>query len=59
MRAAVLLTDTDTGTASIATIPAMGRIDGSSATDQLSLLGAQLAMPYYSFGNKFGRITKE
>ena len=24
-----------------------------------SLLGAQLAMPYYSFGNTFGRVNKE
>lgn len=24
-----------------------------------SLIGSQLAMPYYSFGNKFGRISKE
>ncbi|RDI99567.1 hypothetical protein DVT68_01570 [Dyella solisilvae] len=23
------------------------------------VLGAQLAMPYYSFGNQFGRISKE
>ena len=25
----------------------------------LNLIGSQLAMPYYSFGNKFGRISKE
>ncbi len=54
LRAAVLLVDT--GTNSIAMAPAMGRLDNAG---QFSLLGSQLAMPYYSFGNKFGRITKE
>jgi hypothetical protein len=28
-------------------------------TARFSLLGAPLAMPYYSFGNEFGRISKE
>ena len=33
----------------------LGRGVEASAT----LLGTQLAMPYYSFGTQFGRITKE
>lgn len=57
MRTAALLNDI--GTASIATIPAIGHQDGTSNAEQFSLLGSQLAMPYYSFGNKFGRISKE
>lgn len=57
MRAAALLSDA--GTAGIATIPAIGHLEGASSTEQLSLLGSQLVMPYYSFGNKFGRISKE
>jgi hypothetical protein len=57
MRSAALLNDI--GTMGIATIPAIGHLDGASNTEQFSLLGSQLAMPYYSFGNKFGRISKE
>ncbi|EIL96685.1 hypothetical protein RHOFW104T7_04960 [Rhodanobacter thiooxydans] len=57
LRAAALLNDA--GTAGIATIPAISHLHGASGTEQLSLLGSQLAMPYYSFGNKFGRIAKE
>lgn len=57
-RAAVLLTDTGS-TTGITMVPAMGRLDNAGSVGQFSLLGSQLAMPYYSFGNKFGRITKE
>lgn len=49
----------DIGTFSFASIPAPSRIDEGSNPAQLSLLGSDLAMPYYSFSNKFGRITKE
>lgn len=57
LRSASLLTDI--GTASLATLPSLGRVGEDAGTTQLSLLGSQLAMPYYSFGNKFGRISKE
>ena len=55
-KAATLLEHAAVG---IATIPAIGHLDGASNAEHFSLLGSQLAMPYYSFGNKFGRITKE
>ncbi|HEY0197760.1 MAG TPA: hypothetical protein VGC19_04355 [Rhodanobacter sp.] len=56
MRAASLLSDASiTG---IATLPGLGR-GMTSEAGQFSLIGSQLAMPYYSFGNKFGRISKE
>jgi len=51
-RAAVLLTDI--GAAGLATMPTIGVSGG-----QASLVRSQLAMPYYSFSNKFGRISKE
>lgn len=54
LRAAVLLADAGT-----TVIPALGRMDNAGSPGQFSLLGSQLAMPYYSFGNKFGRISKE
>jgi len=54
LRSASLLTDM--GTAALVTLPALGQ---GNETAQLSLVGSQLAMPYYSFGNKFGRISKE
>ncbi|MBQ4853454.1 hypothetical protein IMW82_02000 [Rhodanobacter sp. B2A1Ga4] len=57
MRTAALLNDI--GVAGVAAIPAIGHLDGASHAEQFSLLGSQLAMPYYSFGNKFGRIGKE
>ncbi|WP_426689856.1 hypothetical protein [Rhodanobacter ginsengiterrae] len=57
MRSAALLNDNDT--AAIGSVPTLGRLDGSGNTQQFSLLGSQLVMPYYSFGNKFGRISKE
>ncbi len=56
MRSAALLADIGPA---VATIPAVGHLDGPSGTEQLGLLGSQLVMPYYSFGNKFGRISKE
>jgi hypothetical protein len=56
LRAAALLADVGTG---IATMPSMIHIDGTGTAEPFSLLGSPLAMPYYSFGNKFGRITKE
>jgi hypothetical protein len=56
LRAAAL---TDVGVAGIATIPVLSRLNGASGAEQLSLIGSQLAMPYYSFSNKFGRISKE
>lgn len=56
MRAAALLPAD--GTATLITLPSLNRIDGAS-TPQFSLLGSELVMPYYSFGNKFGRVSKE
>jgi hypothetical protein len=49
----------DIGTSSFASIPASSRIDEGSNAGQFSLIGSDLAMPYYSFSKKFGRITKE
>ncbi|HWU75489.1 MAG TPA: hypothetical protein VN043_03210 [Rhodanobacter sp.] len=40
-------------------LPAHARLDDHLHVSQFSLLGSQLVMPYYSFSNKFGRITKE
>lgn len=57
LRSASLLTDM--GTAALVTLPPLGRLGRGNETTQLALLGSQLAMPYYSFGNKFGRISKE
>ncbi|AGG88658.1 MULTISPECIES: hypothetical protein [Rhodanobacter] len=57
MRSAALLANV--GSAGIATVPSMVAANAGGNTEQLSLLGSQLAMPYYSFGNKFGRISKE
>lgn len=57
-RAAALLSEFSAATG-MATIPALSRMGGASGAEQFSLIGSQLAMPYYSFGNKFGRISKE
>ncbi|KZC15875.1 hypothetical protein RHOFW510R12_05390 [Rhodanobacter sp. FW510-R12] len=57
MRSAALLSEI--GVAGIATTPAMRRLEDPGNTEQFSLLGSQLVMPYYAFGNKFGRIAKE
>ncbi|MDE3210475.1 MAG: hypothetical protein KGM46_07010 [Pseudomonadota bacterium] len=56
-RAAALLNDV--ATVGLATGPSLSPMQGNSRAEQLGLLGSQLAMPYYSFGNKFGRISKE
>ena len=39
--------------------PSLAMAGGNGEAGQFSLIGSQLAMPYYSFGNKFGRISKE
>ena len=58
MRAAALITET--GSAALASRPAAGVEPTADASMQsYGLLGSQLVMPYYSFGKKFGRITKE
>jgi len=51
-RAALL---TDAGVASVMLAPAIGSHAEAGAT----LLGAQLAMPYYSFGTQLVRASKE
>ena len=56
-RAAALLNDV--ATIDLATSPSLSHLQDSTGVQQFSLLGSQLAMPYYSFGNKFGRISKE
>ena len=56
LRSASLLSDI--GVAAFASLPMDGQV-GAPAASRPSLLGSQLAMPYYSFGNKFGRISKE
>lgn len=53
LRAAALLADAGVATATVAPMAARAAESGAA------LLGAQLAMPYYSFGSTFGRITKE
>ena len=42
-----------------ASIVAASALIGLTGRPSGSLLGEQLAMPYYSFGNKIGRISKE
>jgi hypothetical protein len=57
LRAAALMVDGGiAATATTATLPSLGQIGEGS---HFSLIQSQLAMPYYSFGNKFGRISKE
>ena len=56
-RAAALLVDI--GPAGLATVPVLNREGAASGMQPLSLISSQLVMPYYSFGNKFGRISKE
>ncbi len=55
LREAALLVNE--GAVGLATIPTLGHAGGGM--QQFSLIGSQLAMPYYSFGNKFGRSSKE
>jgi hypothetical protein len=57
LRSAALMSDL--GAIGIATVPAMSQMETASKIEHFSLLGSQLAMPYYSFGNKFGSISKE
>ncbi len=57
LRSAALMTHA--GATNFAMVSETDRSGGSSDAAQFSLLGSQLAMPYYSFGNKFGRISKE
>ena len=47
------------GATNLAMVSDTDRSGGAGDVAQFSLLGSQLAMPYYSFGNKFGRISKE
>jgi hypothetical protein len=55
LREAALLVNE--GAVGLATIPTLGHAGGGM--QPFSLIGSQLAMPYYSFGNKFGRSSKE
>ncbi len=56
-RAAALIDD---GSANgLAALPADSQLRLGEAIEPLGLLGSQWVMPYYSFGKKFGRITKE
>ena len=57
MRAAALIGDTGS---LVLTTSATGLEPTTDASIQsFGVLGSQLVMPYYSFGKKFGRITKE
>ena len=56
-RAAALLEDGQA--ANLATLSAGPELSLDEAIQPLGLLGSQWVMPYYSFGKKFGRITKE
>jgi hypothetical protein len=58
LRAAALL-DSVGNDVGMAAVPGHARLDDHFDMSEFSLLGSQLVMPYYSFGNKFGRITKE
>ncbi|MEP6898103.1 MAG: hypothetical protein ABI870_06195 [Rhodanobacter sp.] len=49
----------DASIVGMASMPTLARAGETGDAGQYSLIGAQLAMPYYSFGNKFGRISKE
>jgi hypothetical protein len=53
LRAAALLTEAGMVSATATTALTRGAEAGAS------MLGAQLVMPYYSFGSKLGRISKE
>jgi len=56
-RAAALI---DTGSVNgLTALPASDQLRLGEAIEPLGLIGAQWVMPYYSFGKKFGRITKE
>ncbi len=49
----------DTTSLGLMTLPATSGNSADASLQPLGLLGSQLVMPYYSFGKKFGRITKE
>lgn len=53
VRTAAVLTDGNIASAMV--VPALGNRTASAA----SLLGAQMAMPYYAFGKKSGHVAKE
>lgn len=55
-REAALINDTTIG---MMTLPSAMESNADASIQPLSLLRSQLVMPYYSFGKKFGRITKE
>jgi hypothetical protein len=57
MRAAALISDTS-GLV-LTTSPTGSETRTDASFQSFGLLGSQLVMPYYSFGKKFGRITKE
>ncbi|MCW8808846.1 MAG: hypothetical protein OQK79_12175 [Rhodanobacter sp.] len=57
MRDAALLGDDED--AGVASLMSTADIGASRNSLQFSVIGSQLAMPYYSFGNQFGRISKE
>ncbi|MFI4959762.1 MAG: hypothetical protein ACHP7C_11485 [Lysobacterales bacterium] len=57
MRAAALISDTSRLV--LTTSPTGSETRTDASFQSFGLLGSQLVMPYYSFGKKFGRITKE
>jgi hypothetical protein len=57
MRAASLLPEAEE--AGVASLPSGESLSTSRNLQTFSVVGSQLAMPYYSFGNQFGRISKE
>lgn len=56
-RAAALLNEVVT--VDLATSPSLSSLQSSRHVRHFSLLGSQLVMPYYSFSDNFGRISKE
>ncbi|MEO6800169.1 MAG: hypothetical protein ABI178_09550 [Rhodanobacter sp.] len=56
-RAASLMSDSTV--LGMMTLPAGSENNADVSIQPLGVLGSQLVMPYYSFGKKFGRITKE
>ena len=57
MRAAALTSNT--GSQVLTTAATGPELSADAPFQSVGVLGSQLAMPYYSFGKKFGRITKE
>ena len=49
----------ETPSLGLMTLPAGTENNADALIQPFHLLGSQLVMPYYSFGKKFGRITKE